>query len=142
MASAGCAWLTANCVTVSDLRITVDSVTVRHLIAEEGNLDQFDGGRGRGPRPARQQPGASRGVSEQARSADVARRDFYEAIRNEPSVVLSKNTYLYDVESSAARCFADAASTPTFRKVRVASGPLKGTEGWTCGPTRPVVPVP
>ena len=71
---------------------------------------------------------------------DTQRSQFLQTLANEPSVSLPKGTYLQDVETSKAKCFLDPSSTPTFFKVRVLSGRLKGKEGWTCGPTRAVFP--
>jgi hypothetical protein len=133
LACTGCSNLTtANCITIDDLRIVVDSPKVQTLLMDQGVVDrsivQSQG--------SRQPPSASRGGR-----SDLRER-FLHAFENEPSLVVPQGTYLKDVGQSDAKCFADSTSTPTFRKVRVLTGTHKGIEGWTCGPTRPVVPVP
>ena len=139
-ATGACTLLTSNCVTISDLRIALDSPTVHRLIVEQGNrdasVDEF----------WRQKHLEEEGLQhtidrmEHSEKYTAGRSEFLRAIIGEPSLTLPKGTYLQDIETSKAKCFLDG--TPTFRKVRVAGGRLKGKEGWTCGPTRPLLEVP
>jgi hypothetical protein len=124
-------------VTVSELRIVLDSQDIHRLIADEGIRDAAER---RVPfHHSFQRIGEEWEHTETY--ANSERSHFLKTIVNEPSVSLPDGTYLQNVEISKAKCFLDPVSTPTFFKVRVLSGPLKGKEGWTCGPTRPVLDI-
>jgi hypothetical protein len=136
LTTGACTRLKANRVTVSELRIILDSQETQRLIADRVNRDATEG------RPpfhrTFQRSGEEWGHPEPY--VNTHRSQFLQAFANEPSISLPEGIYLQNVETSKAKCFLDPFSTPTFFKVRVLSGRLKGKEGWTCGPTRPVFP--
>lgn len=136
LTTGACAWLKANRVTVSELRIVLDSQEIHRLIADQVNRDATER---RSPFHHTFQRIGQEG-SHAEPIINIQRSQFLQALANEPSVSLPGGTYLQDIETSKAKCFLDPFSTPTFFKIRVLSGPFKGKEGWTCGPTRPVFP--
>ena len=139
-ATGACTWLTSNCVTVSELLITLDSPTVRRLIIERGNQDAAVDEFWNQKHSDEEELQHIRDEKEHPEKYTAGRSEFLRAIIDEPSLTLPKGTYLLDIGTSKAKCFLDG--TPTFRKIRVNGGRLNGKEGWTCRPTRPVVEVP
>jgi len=124
----------ANKVTVSDLRVILDSTRVRSLITSEGERDRTNPGQVEWHPDVSQLREPYPGLGQTA---------FLLSLANEPSVLLPKDTYVQVlIWESGVRCFSDRTSTARLQEIRVVSGPLRGQEGWTCGPLRPVLDVP
>jgi hypothetical protein len=133
---------TANCYTVSELQLVRDTPEARLLIAEQGGRDSAVESFWQSKHSEEEGLERVRDMQTHPERYTAGRKQFLEALAQQPVVSLPKKTYLRDVQESTAKCYDDPLSSPTFRKVRVVSGPFRGSEGWTCGPTKPVLEVP
>jgi hypothetical protein len=140
--TSACHFFTANCSTISELRIIRDTPEARRLILEQGNRDSVVDAFWKQPHSEAEGLQRVKDMWAYPERYTIGRKEFLKALAQEPAVSLSTGTYLADLETSAAKCYDQPLSTPTFRKVRVLSGPHRGAEGWTCGPTKPVIEVP
>ena len=57
---------------------------------------------------------------------------FLDAMARQPGVLVPPSSYCRVVKRSPAKCTKDPHYAPTFVKVRITTGPSKGTEGWGC----------
>jgi hypothetical protein len=121
--------------------IALDTAEARILISEQGNQDITQ----------EQSLAKLSPVNRNRRLADImahpdgyeqARGAFLAAMLRLPSAALDPGTYYEEIESSQAKCRNDAISTMVYVRVRILSGPLKGTAGWRCGGAEPVNELP
>jgi len=64
------------------------------------------------------------------------RSNLLSAVAGAPGFLVPVKSYCTIILDSEARCGADPVYTISYRLVRITSGPLRGREGWTCGPTQ------
>ena len=57
---------------------------------------------------------------------------FIDAMAKKPGVLAPPNSYCRVVQRSGAKCTKNPEYSSAFVKVRVSTGPSKGTEGWGC----------
>jgi hypothetical protein len=92
-------------------KLVFDSHTVRRLIAEQETRDQG----GANPYDAE------------------GRLQFFNAVRDQPGVVVLESPYARELELSKAHCEPNSSSPPgRLARIRITTGPLKGKEGWVC----------
>src|SRR5690242_16795058 len=102
--TSACYVFTASCRSVSELRLVRDTPEARRLIVEQGNrdgaLEAF------WKQPHSELEGLQR-VNDMAGHPErytVGRKQFLEALAQQPVVSLPTGTYLSDVQDSAAKC--------------------------------------
>ena len=64
------------------------------------------------------------------------RSNLLAAVAGAPGFLVPAKSYCTIVEDSQVRCGSDPVYTVSYRLVRITSGPSRGREGWTCGPTQ------
>ena len=60
-----------------------------------------------------------------------ARKDFLEAMARAPGIIVPEKTYCRILTTSKVHC-ASQFSTQVYLKVRITTGPYRGSEGWGC----------
>jgi hypothetical protein len=127
------------------VRLILDSVEVQHLISQQESfnsrereeMDHYTQESLRlGSECDRQPTGeACHRLKELLRNGMEyipERAAFLDAMAREPSIRVAANSYCRVVKRSTAKCCKAVQDTCTFVKLRVTTGPSKGTEGWGC----------
>jgi len=131
--------LAANAVAASDLQVFKATVETRRLFGEEATRDVAMStfwNRSNVDSWKHEEAG-----NEQAQLDRYAggRKRFREVLGEQPFVSIKDGTYLREIQKSAVKCYDDPSSTATFLMVQVVNGSNRGTLGWTCGSTKPIV---
>lgn len=135
MSFAGCRALDPNYAAVSQpgsvSTLVSDSVQVRQLLADEARRDE-------------QFSTSFLALSTEKRSELMGdmmyhpdpfmteRRRFLSDMARQPGHAVPGQQYFRILEQSKARCANDPISTVYYNRVRVTTGPFKGTGGWVC----------
>jgi hypothetical protein len=112
--------------TDESISLVLDSSDVQNLVAKQSAFDQQD------LDEVRQWAGLS---AEERQSDEVyipERTAFLKAMARAPSVPIPAYSYFRLLQDSNAICSPRPPENPTYIKVRVTTGPMKGQEGWGC----------
>ena len=130
--AAGCR-LYYDCVTRpgSVTKLVADSAEVRHLLAEAANRET-ETDRLRRELPDQQLIQLTIDMREHPERYMVERRKLLDTMGRQPGVFVTGEQYFRILEQSPAGCADDPVTTSNYLRVRVTTGPSKGSEGWAC----------
>jgi len=125
------------------VRLILDSAEVQHLISQQESFSSRErqeivryGQDIERLAPECMRPGETcprLEESERNREHYIPERvAFLDAMATKPCVLVPPNSYCRVVQRSAAKCTKNPQYSSAFVKVRVSTGPSKGTEGWGC----------
>jgi hypothetical protein len=139
LSAAGCR-LYYDCITRpgSVTKLVADSVEVRRLLAgAAGREAQAE--RSRRELSNDQQVQLMNDMEARPERYMAERRKFLDSMGRQPGVFVAGEQYFRILEQSPAGCADDPVTTSNYLRVRVTTGPSKGSEGWAC--SRDVQPI-
>jgi hypothetical protein len=139
VAAAGCR-LYYDCITRpgSVTKLVADSPEVHHLLAAAADRDA-ETMRLRRELSAQRQIDLTNDMMLHPKRYMVERRELLNTMARQPGVFVTGEQYFRILEQSPARCADYPNDTSTYLRVRVATGPSRGNEGWAC--SRDVQPI-
>ncbi len=123
------------------VRLILDSAEVQQLISQQESfgpkereeLDHYGQDLHRfGPECDRQPTGEACRRLEDGAQYIPERVAFLKQMGREPAVLVATKSYCRVLKRSSAICRPSPIENPAFVKVRITTGPSKGTEGWGC----------
>jgi hypothetical protein len=108
-----------------------DSPQVRRLLSEAANLEA-EKHRSRQALPDPQQVQLTIDMRAHPKRYMAERSKLIETMAQQAGILVTGEQYFRILEESPAGCADDPVTTSNYLRVRVSTGPSKGSEGWAC----------
>jgi hypothetical protein len=112
-------------------KLVADSPEVRRLLTDAATLEA-EKLRSRRALPDPEQLQLTIDMRAHPEQYMAERRKLLETMAQQPGVLVTGEQYFRILEQSPAGCADDPVTTSSYLRVRVSTGPSKGSEGWAC----------